>query len=259
MTPARAARVLERDGVVVWDGLFPKPLLARARAEVLRREASGELARRGVVRDIAGRRTSVLRFSGPFLSPAFYANPRLASAAGAVLGAHWAISSLEVVWARPGATRQYHHIDAPLRFDRLVGGARRGSTVDLSLLPPYALAVATPLCAVDDENGPTAIWPGSHRRGLRDPLPSEREIRRDFPEARMTGPFGRSYLYDYRTFHLGLPNFSREPRPLLMLVLARTWFRDPNLLDLGGGVDLSPRDLARVPARGRGLFALARR
>jgi hypothetical protein len=66
---------------------------------------------------------------------------------------------------------------------------------------------------------------------LRARLPSERAVRRACPEVRMTGPLGLSYLYDYRVFHRGLPNFSREPRPLLMMVFTRSWFRDPNLED----------------------------
>ena len=73
----------------------------------------------------------------------------------------------------------------------------------------------------------------------------------------MTGAFGGSYLYDYRTFHRGLPNYSAEPRPLLMLVLARSWFRDPNLLDVFPSVVIGERALARVPERLRKLFLLA--
>jgi hypothetical protein len=73
----------------------------------------------------------------------------------------------------------------------------------------------------------------------------------------MAGPFGRSFLFDYRTFHCGLPNMSREPRPLLMFVFTRSWYRDPNLTEVFPDVVISKRDLARVPERHKRLFLLA--
>lgn len=248
---------LERDGLVVFDRLFPLPLLRKIRAEVLRRHESGELRRRGLVRDIGGRYTAVLPVEGPLLDSRLYAPPRLRRLLPAFLGPDYRLGSLEIVIAEPGSTSQYQHIDGPIRFDRAFGGGRQGFRGDLSKLPPYALALAAPLCDVDEENGPTALWPGSHRAALRHPLPSERAIRSEFRERRMTGPFGRSYLYDYRTFHRGTPNLSREPRPLLMLVFVREWYRDPNLCEVDSGLAITPRNLARVPARHRPLFALS--
>src|SRR3989442_151808 len=59
---------MERDGFARVERLFPMPLLREIRAHVLRRHESGELRRRGLVRDIAGRYTAVLPFEGPFLS-----------------------------------------------------------------------------------------------------------------------------------------------------------------------------------------------
>lgn len=254
----KVVAAMERDGAVALEGLFAPALLRRIRAEVLRRHESGELHRRGLVRDIAGRRTSVLPFEGPFLSPAFYANPRVLGIVESLLGTTGCIGSLEAVVALPGAVRQHQHIDGPLRFDRVIGGKERRYRGDLSGLPPYAFGLAVPLCGVDEENGPTAIWPGSHRAALRPKPPGAREIARDYPEVLMTGPFGRAYLFDYRVFHGGTPNFSPEPRPLLMLVFTRSWFRDPNLLDVDQSVVIAPRALERIPERHRRLFALAR-
>ncbi|MDX6770346.1 MAG: phytanoyl-CoA dioxygenase family protein [Elusimicrobiota bacterium] len=256
-TTRKVVAALRRDGLVVFENLFPAPLLEKVRALVVRRHESGALRRRGLVRDIAGRCTSLLPFEGPLLDPRLYAHPALRDALPALLGADYRLSSLEAIVALPGCGRQHQHIDGPIRFDRAVGGARRGFGGDLSALPPFALALATPLCAVDEENGPTALWPGSHRVALRWPLPSEREVSRRFPEVRMTGPFGRSYLYDYRTFHRGLPNHSREVRPLLMLVYTRSWYRDPNLADAEPSPLIGRRELARVPASLRELFAFA--
>ncbi len=258
-SPALLRRVragVERDGVVVFENLFPLPCWRRRARRCCARWES-EALRRGLVRDVAGRATSLLPLARPFLDERLYAQPIVLAALPSLLGPDFRLSSVEAIVALPGSGRQHQHIDGPIRFDRQVGGARRGYGGDLSALPPFALALATPLCAVDEENGPTALWPGSHRVALRSPLPSEREIRRRFPEARMTGPFGRSYLYDYRTFHRGLPNFSREPRPLLMLVYTRDWYRDPNLAEVEPGPFIAPRDYARVPERLRFLFGFA--
>lgn len=256
-TARRVVAGIRRDGLAVFERLFPLPFLKKARAAVLRRHESGELRRRGLVRDIGGRYTAVLPFEAPFLAPDFYAHPGLSSILPALLGPDWRLSSLEAVISLPGSSEQYQHLDGPIRFDRLEGGKRRGFGGDLSSLPPYALALATPLCDVDEENGPTVLWPGSHKEALLARLPSEAAIRRRFPEARMTGAFGQSYLYDYRTFHRGTPNHSREVRPLLMLVFARAWYRDPNLAEASSGLAVSARDLSRVPDRHRPRFALA--
>lgn len=248
---------MERDGAVAFSNLFPPAVLKRARREVLRRHASGELLKRGLVRDIAGRRTSVLPFEGPFLERAFYANPRVLAAMAALLGSDFCIGSLEAVIALPGAYDQHQHIDGPIRFDRTIGRRKTPYAGDFSGLPPYAVGLAVPLCDVDEENGPTAIWAGSHRTSLRARPPGARETARKHRVELMTGPFGHAYAFDYRTFHGGTANRSRDERPLLMLVFTRAWFRDPNQNEVFPSVVISRRNLAKVPARHRGLFLLA--
>ncbi|MBI2386555.1 MAG: phytanoyl-CoA dioxygenase family protein [Elusimicrobia bacterium] len=256
-TLRKVRSAMERDGAVAFANLFPLPLLKRLRAEVLRRHASGELHARGLVRDIAGRYAAVLPFEGPFLDPGFYADPKLRAMLAALLGEDYRISSLETVIAMPGAYRQHQHIDAPIRFDRSVGGKKIVFPGDLSALPPYAVTLCVPLCDVTEENGPTAIWRGSHRAALRARPPGEKEVARRFPVERMAGPFGRSFFFDYRTFHGGMPNLTSEPRPVLMFVFTRSWFRDPNTADVFPRLVVSRRSLARVPERHRPLFLLA--
>ena len=212
---------------------------------------------RGLIRDIGGRYAAILPFEGPFLSPAFYANPKVLGVMSALLGTHHCIGSLAVVVSLPGASRQHQHIDGPLRFDRAIGRKKLPFKGDLSRFPPYAVGLAVPLCDVDEEIGPTAIWTGSHRTALRPRPPGEAEVGRAFPVEYMVGDFGRSYLFDYRVFHGGLPNFTREPRPLLMFVFTRSWFRDPNLAEVFPSVVITKRELDRVPDRYRYLFALA--
>ncbi|MBI5595647.1 MAG: phytanoyl-CoA dioxygenase family protein [Elusimicrobia bacterium] len=257
MTIGSIRAAMERDGVARVGRLFPLPLLERIRAEVLRRHHSGELRRRGLVRDIAGRYAAVLPFAGPFLDPRFYANPALHAKLGTLLGPDYCIGSLEAVIAEPGAGRQHQHIDGPVRFDRLVGGRKVPYSADLSGLPPYAVTLAVPLCAVTDENGPTAVWKGSHRAALRPRPPGEREVYRRYPLETLSVPFGEAYLFDFRVFHGGMPNDAPEPRAVLMFVFTRSWYRDPNQNEVFPSVVISERDLGRVPARHRPLFMLA--
>jgi hypothetical protein len=248
---------MARDGAVAFGGLFPMSLLKRIRSLVVRRHDSGELRERGLVRDIGGRYAAVLPFEGPFLDPRFYANPILRETLAALLGTGHCIGSLEAVISLPGSSRQHQHIDGPIRFDRALGGTKRSFQGDLSELPPYAVTLCVPLCDVDEANGPTAIWPGSHRSALRARPPGEKEIDREYPAEHMVGAFGRSFLFDFRAFHGGMPNLSREPRPLLMFVFTRSWYRDPNLSDVFPSVVITKRNLERIPDRHRSLFMLA--
>jgi ectoine hydroxylase-related dioxygenase (phytanoyl-CoA dioxygenase family) len=248
---------MKRDGAVAFVNLFPLGVLKKLRLAVERRHESGELRERGLVRDIGGRYAAVLPFEGPFLEKAFYANPRLLDMIAALLGSTHCIGSLEAVIAEPGSYRQHQHVDGPLRFDRTVGGTKRRYRGDLSDLPPYAVTLCVPLCDVDESNGPTAIWPGSHRTALRARPPGEKELARKFPVEHMVGEFGRSFFFDYRTFHGGTPNLTAEARPVLMFVFTRSWFRDPNLADVFPRVVITKRNLARVPPDLRYLFMLA--
>ncbi len=248
---------MARDGAVALDGLFPLPLLQRLSAEVFRRHESGELHDRGLVRDIGGRYAALIPFQGAFLDPRFYASPALHALLGSLLGDSYCIGSLETVIARPGAGRQHQHIDGPIRFDRAVRGRKVRYDGDFRDLPPYAVTLCVPLCDIDEENGPTAIWRGSHRTSLQARPPSEARVARDYPVEHMTGALGRTFFFDYRVFHGGMPNHSREPRPVLMFVFTRSWFRDPNLTDVFPRVVIAKKDLARVPQRHRRLFMLA--
>lgn len=240
---------MRRDGAAELGRIYPLPLLEKIRAHVLRRHESGELKKRGLIRDIGGRYAALLPFEGPFLDPRFYANPAALKVMRALLGERFCVGSLETVISLPGSSRQHQHIDGPIRFEGYKG--------DLSRLPPYAVTLCTPLCDVDEENGPTAVWLGSHKRALSARPPSEREVGRRYREAWFGGPFGSSFVFDFRVFHGGLPNYSREPRPLLITVFTRTWFRDPNHDEVHPSVKIARRDLEKVPPGKRSLFMLA--
>ena len=85
-------------------------------------------------------------------------------------------------------------------------------------LPVYAVNVAVPLIDVDTRMGPTGVWLGSHRWPGH-----EAQI-----ETMTVAPLQRGdcMLLDYRTLHAGLPNASRQARPIIYMVYARPWFFD---------------------------------
>ena len=73
----------------------------------------------------------------------------------------------------------------------------------------------------------------------------------------MAGELGRSFIFDFRTFHGGMPNLTPEPRPLLMFVFTRSWYRDPNQAEVTPSVVIKTRDFNRIPSKYKELFILA--
>jgi ectoine hydroxylase-related dioxygenase (phytanoyl-CoA dioxygenase family) len=98
-------------------------------------------------------------------------------------------------------------------------------------LPVYAVNVAVPLIDVDRRTGPTGVWLGTHRLAQGTSVENETmtvcELQR-----------GDCMLLDYRTLHAGLPNASRQARPIVYMVYTRPWF-----FDQGNHVGRIPLDM----------------
>ncbi|MDB5438773.1 MAG: kanJ 2 [Caulobacteraceae bacterium] len=151
----------------------------------------------------------LLDLKGEFTRPDLFGNRLLCRFLGPML-AHMKLSGMTVVISYPGAELQHMHRDHALLYtDPGLNAA----------LPPYAINVAVPLVDVDAVTGPTAICLGSHR------WPPEREPRIEDLSA-VEFLRGDCILIDYRTFHTGLPNQGKNPRPILYMVYTRTWFFD---------------------------------
>ncbi|MBX7066326.1 MAG: phytanoyl-CoA dioxygenase family protein [Parachlamydiales bacterium] len=143
---------------------------------------------------------------GAFNSPELYANPNLLPLFKEILGPECILASVGAVVALPGASDQHIHSDYGPLFSEKPDLHRQ--------LPTYAITVGIPLVDIDVTNGPTKIWPGSHRTNRQD----ERVL--------LCGEMGDCYFWDYRTLHAGGSNFSDAMRPLLYLAFTRRWFRD---------------------------------
>ena len=88
----------------------------------------------------------------------------------------------------------------------------------------YALCLLVSLIDLDNEKGFTRFWPGSHRsRGLAG----------SGAVAEMTGATwdgecqaGDAGCYDYWLMHRGLRNSSRVLRPVLQVLIRKSWYEE---------------------------------
>jgi ectoine hydroxylase-related dioxygenase (phytanoyl-CoA dioxygenase family) len=95
---------------------------------------------------------------------------------------------------------------------------------------PFAVVVNIYLVDVDENNGATEFWPGTHYMGIRN-LTKSHELEEPFimesaleerrkmcPPLRPFVPKGSLVLRDLRIWHCGVPNIQTVPRIMLTLV-----------------------------------------
>jgi hypothetical protein len=157
-----------------------------------------------------GRYDITLRMTGAFGRAAVFANPLLTDFLYPLLGPDMHLSNFTAVVSHPGAKLQHAHRDCAHLFPEPGIGPS---------LPVYAVNVAVPLIDVDLETGPTGVWLGSHRS------PQTASVQNKAMKASSLQR-GDCLLLDYRTLHAGMPNLSRQPRPIVYMVYARSWFFD---------------------------------
>jgi Phytanoyl-CoA dioxygenase (PhyH) len=204
---AEAVAVLQREGLVVIDDLTDPALLAQAWGEI---EANyPDLAKEDRASNYGpyeGRHTMPMVVEGTLADPAVLLPKPVAQIARDLLDPEFKVDSVGLLVAFPGAPDQARHADAWL-FP--------GTPLD-RLLPPFALAFATPLVAMDETTGRTAFWRGTHRTGTNEP-------KGDWDYAPVVQP-GSAIIWDFRVWHAGLANNSADPRPVIFTVLAREWW-----------------------------------
>lgn len=209
---ARASEIFRRDGVVVVDDLVDPQLIERCRTEIVARDpalATVDHARNFGKRD--GRHTTPVLVTGALADRAIFLPEPLTPFFTQHLSKNYELDSLGVLVALAGAGDQNRHTDGILFIDVRLDG----------LLPPVAIALAMPLVPMDEVNGRTEFWRGSHRQGAA-------EGAADF--APVVQP-GSAILWDFRIHHRGLANHSDRPRPVLYAVFCRNWWAEPISLD----------------------------
>lgn len=94
---------------------------------------------------------------------------------------------------------------------------------------PANVSVHVPLADIDESNGATEVWPGTHRLAHEGPVPTD-PAQLDtrsaiFPPRQLTCPAGGIILRDARAWHRGMPNLTDRPRLMLGLIYAARWAR----------------------------------
>jgi hypothetical protein len=165
----------------------------------------------------------------PFERRELIANPWLCTVLSAAFQGEFVLAAYGVVCSMPGASRQPIHQDGGDIFPQ--AGLNR-------LLPTFAVTVGIPLLEMNEINGTTALWPGSHRGETRastdhgiEPLVRE----------------GSCVVWDYRLQHGGTANRSAVPRPLLYMTYCRPWFMDHKNYRRQAPLRAPKRTLANLP------------
>jgi hypothetical protein len=141
-----------------------------------------------------------------------------------------------VVVAEPGAAPQKPHMDGGHLFH-----ATHGFSLDL---PVHMVNVFLPLVDLPLEMGPTEFWPQSH-------LAHNVMQIEDMESIALEAQRGDAIIFDYRTFHRGLPNLSSDRRrPVMYQTYSRAWCLDSH--NFPDSVSLLEPDADNVGEAGAG-------
>ncbi|MBW3615926.1 MAG: phytanoyl-CoA dioxygenase family protein [Actinobacteria bacterium] len=211
----RAAGEIERDGVTILRGLFPRELVQDwanafdAMVEHRRRQPRG-LAARG-----KGRFYTTLPWMAPFADSGVFAHPSILELVRRVLGDKIAMVQLAADTPVLGSEAQEVHRDFPPLF------------ADDVFTPLFALAVNFPLCDVTEENGPFKMARGTHL--LRRAEADARVASGDIPLESFPMTMGDVMVRTPFALHAGSPNTTPAPRPMVVMGYVREWLHTPNL------------------------------
>ena len=162
-----------------------------------------------------------LRRSAPYVCADLIANSLVEQVIEALLGPSAWLGFYNGNVNLPGSGYQPVHFDRPFSWR-----TREEAAADGERWPPPTTTVScsVALCALSEENGATEIFPGTHRETAvtQWPLGERPEqhpelIERWGPPVQMTVPAGGICFRDPRMWHRGVPNSSRQPRPMIGL------------------------------------------
>lgn len=130
---------------------------------------------------------------------------------------------ISVVYSKPGAPNQGWHADG----EHQSGATDAGWDTTgwhTQLAEPYAICLFIPLIDLNDKTGYTQFWPASHRnRGLPG-FGSVAEITQSTWDGKCRA--GDMVAYDYRLMHRGMANTSNVVRPILQILLKKSWYKE---------------------------------
>jgi hypothetical protein len=129
--------------------------------------------------------------------------------------------------ALPSKNRQPAHADSGQLWPNLAVAT-----------PPYQLVVNVPVVDMDERNGSTEVWPGTHldttvviQDGDIKVDPDVLERRRVVsPPLQPTVRRGSVIIRDIRLWHAGMPNHTDNPRPMIALIHTVSWWQDGRIV-----------------------------
>ena len=137
---------------------------------------------------------------------------------------------------------QHVHREHPLLFHTDPGNAN---------VPCYATTILIPLIDLDEEAGGTQLWEGTHTTARDEEYEGDPHI--FYTRA------GSALVFDYRTYHGGMPCRASHGRPLLYFTYTMPWFHDTLAFESHAAMGLSDAERMRVPENHRDLFRFAKR
>ncbi len=184
-----------------------------------------------------------VELDGPFNSVEYYANPLIMPILARLLGRDLILFSMGAVVSLPGAQRQRTHRDHRALFD---------DDVD-AMLPSFTVTVGVPLIEMNNETGTTRVYGRTHRKN-GDLSDKDKNLGIN-PVIRK----GSCMLFDYRIFHEGTPNNSKNVRPLMYNIYSRPWFRDCQNYSKQEPMNISDSAWSQIPDEYKRLFLWNRR
>jgi ectoine hydroxylase-related dioxygenase (phytanoyl-CoA dioxygenase family) len=213
---AAAANALWRDGAVVLDGIVDV-----AHIEALRTRMEAEipgLVERGKTNGPAGHYAQKPPVAAPYVFEDVLANRLAVQVAELVVQAPLQLTLINANTILPCTEAQHLHRD----HGNLLKEADRSHR-------PAFVSVHIPLVDMDERNGSTEVWPGTHRLAHEGPVPTdEAQLAARAavcPPVQVTCPAGGIILRDGRAWHRGMPNASDRPRIMISMIYAAMWSR----------------------------------
>jgi ectoine hydroxylase-related dioxygenase (phytanoyl-CoA dioxygenase family) len=205
-TIEQASRNFRLNGALIIENIVDSAIIAEARRAFSERYSyylDGSDHEDALV--VGPRRLLItINLEPPFDNPQLFANPYLLPVIRAALDDGFVLGAFGIVCSLSSAPAQGRHHD---------GGILFCSGIDY-ILPATAVTVGIPLVEMNEVNGTTALWPGSHC--------DTSHLKEDGIEPVVRE--GSCMLWDFRLWHGGTPNRGALPRPLLYLTYCRPWF-----------------------------------
>jgi len=209
-----AIEALREDGVVVLPGVVSIEDIDCLREKMLDDISTLE-GSNGIVHDWHGVRPPPFH---PYLFKDVLYNEMAIAVMHPLLGKDFVLDSYGSNTAFPGDAQQGFHSDTQQLWP------------NLDVVPPlHCIVVNIPLVEVDESNGATKIWRGTHKdiRIHADNRQPISEIIKEWegkqPAECMCTRKGDLVLRDMRVWHCGMPNFTDTPRPMLAIIYRCAW------------------------------------